>query len=150
MLRPHYPRWKSPQYPLDRRLGGPYNRSRRRGEEKNLALKPGLDLRPLGRPGCSQSPYRLRYPNSKYTWWREKIMKLLIVKFSSTSCCLVTVICKYVHQHRVLKLPQCTFCPWGENWMLLFNCQDVISLVLSSHQKKSKCPFANRKIFIDF
>jgi hypothetical protein len=35
--RPLYPRGKSPGYPLDRRLGGPHNRSERRGEEKILA-----------------------------------------------------------------------------------------------------------------
>jgi hypothetical protein len=34
MPRPLYPRGKSPRYPLDRRLGGPQNRSGRRGEEK--------------------------------------------------------------------------------------------------------------------
>jgi hypothetical protein len=31
-------RGKNPRYPLGRRLGGPQNRSGRRGEEKNLAL----------------------------------------------------------------------------------------------------------------
>jgi hypothetical protein len=31
-----YPRGKSPRYPLDRRLGGPQSRSRRRGEENIL------------------------------------------------------------------------------------------------------------------
>jgi hypothetical protein len=41
-----------PQYPLDRRLGGPQSWSRRRGEENILAL-PGLELRPLGRPARS-------------------------------------------------------------------------------------------------
>jgi hypothetical protein len=35
--RPLYPRGKSPRYPLDRRLGGPQNRSGRRGREKNRA-----------------------------------------------------------------------------------------------------------------
>jgi hypothetical protein len=34
--RPLYPRRKSPLYLLDRRLGGPQNRSGRRGEEKIL------------------------------------------------------------------------------------------------------------------
>jgi hypothetical protein len=34
--RPHYPRGKSPRYPLDRRLGGPQSRSGRFGEEKIL------------------------------------------------------------------------------------------------------------------
>jgi hypothetical protein len=33
---PPYPRGKNPRYPLDRRLGGPQNRSGRRGEEKIL------------------------------------------------------------------------------------------------------------------
>jgi hypothetical protein len=32
-----YPQGKRPQYPLDRRLGGPHNRSRRHGEEKIVA-----------------------------------------------------------------------------------------------------------------
>jgi hypothetical protein len=32
-----YPPGKSPQYPLDRRLGGPQSRSGRRGEKKSLA-----------------------------------------------------------------------------------------------------------------
>jgi hypothetical protein len=31
---PLYPRGKSPQYPLDKRLGEPQNRSGRRGEKK--------------------------------------------------------------------------------------------------------------------
>jgi hypothetical protein len=34
---------KSPWYPLDRKLGGPQNRSGRGGEEKNLWLLPGLE-----------------------------------------------------------------------------------------------------------
>jgi hypothetical protein len=35
-LRPLYPRGKNARYPLDRRLGGPQNRSGRRGEENIL------------------------------------------------------------------------------------------------------------------
>jgi hypothetical protein len=35
--RPFYPQRKSPRYSLDRRPGGPQNRSRRCGEEKHLA-----------------------------------------------------------------------------------------------------------------
>jgi hypothetical protein len=35
-FRPLYPRGKSLQYPLDRRLGGPQSRSERLGEEKIL------------------------------------------------------------------------------------------------------------------
>jgi hypothetical protein len=34
---PFSPRGKSPWYQLDRRLGGPQNRSGRRGKKKNLA-----------------------------------------------------------------------------------------------------------------
>jgi hypothetical protein len=37
MPQPLYPRGKSPRYPLDRRLGGPQNRSGWHGEEKILA-----------------------------------------------------------------------------------------------------------------
>jgi len=35
MPRPLYPQGKSPQYPLDKRLGGSQNHSGRGGEEKN-------------------------------------------------------------------------------------------------------------------
>jgi hypothetical protein len=34
--------WKSPLYPLDRRLGGPQSRSGR-GEEKNSQPSPGIE-----------------------------------------------------------------------------------------------------------
>jgi hypothetical protein len=33
-------------------------------EKRKLLTPPGLELRPLGRPACSQSLYRLRYPGS--------------------------------------------------------------------------------------
>jgi hypothetical protein len=36
MLRPFYPRWKIPKYPLYRKLGGFQNLSRCGGEEKNF------------------------------------------------------------------------------------------------------------------
>jgi hypothetical protein len=39
------PPGKEPPVPTDMRLGGPQNRSQRRGEEKIFAL-PGLELRP--------------------------------------------------------------------------------------------------------
>jgi hypothetical protein len=42
-LRPLYPQGKSPCYPLDRRLGGPQNRSGRGGEEKNSQAPPGIE-----------------------------------------------------------------------------------------------------------
>jgi hypothetical protein len=41
--RPLYPQEKSPWYPLDRRLGGPQNRSERGGEEKNSQPLPRLE-----------------------------------------------------------------------------------------------------------
>jgi hypothetical protein len=41
--RPLYPQGKSPWYPLDRRLGGPQNRSGSGGEEKNSQPLPGLE-----------------------------------------------------------------------------------------------------------
>jgi hypothetical protein len=41
--QPLCPHGKSPSYPLDRRLGGPQNRSARGGEEKNSQPLPGLE-----------------------------------------------------------------------------------------------------------
>jgi hypothetical protein len=41
--RPLYPQEKSPWYQLDRRLGGPQNRSGRGGEEKNFQPPPGIE-----------------------------------------------------------------------------------------------------------
>jgi len=38
-----YPGGKEPQYPLDRRLGGPQSRAGRGGEEKNSQLPPGIE-----------------------------------------------------------------------------------------------------------
>jgi hypothetical protein len=40
---PLYPQWKSPWYPVDRRLDGPQNRPGRGGEDKNYQLRPGLE-----------------------------------------------------------------------------------------------------------
>jgi hypothetical protein len=37
--QPFYPQGKSPQYPLNRRLGGPQNKSGRRGEKKIYETK---------------------------------------------------------------------------------------------------------------
>jgi hypothetical protein len=34
-------------------------------EKRKLLISPGLELRPLGRPVCSQALYRLRYPGSQ-------------------------------------------------------------------------------------
>jgi hypothetical protein len=41
--RPLYPQGKSPRYPLERRLGVPYSRSGRGGEEKNSQPLPELE-----------------------------------------------------------------------------------------------------------
>jgi hypothetical protein len=41
--RPLYPQGKNPWYPLDRRLGGPQNRSGRGGEEKTSQPPPGIE-----------------------------------------------------------------------------------------------------------
>jgi hypothetical protein len=48
-----YSRVKSPQYPLDGRLGGPQNWSGCYGEEKNLLPLLGIKLQFLGRPAHS-------------------------------------------------------------------------------------------------
>jgi hypothetical protein len=66
-LLPLYLRGKGPQYPLNRRLGGPQSLSERCGDENYLLLLPGIELRPLGRPARSQSTYRLNYPGSQIT-----------------------------------------------------------------------------------
>jgi hypothetical protein len=60
----HYPRRKSPWYPLDRGLGGPQSRSGRCGLEKNLMPLPGIEP---GQPARSPSLYRLSYPSSWYS-----------------------------------------------------------------------------------
>jgi hypothetical protein len=57
-------RGKSPQYPLDKRLGELQSRSGGRIEEEDLDL-PGLKLRPFGRPARSQALHRLRCPGSQ-------------------------------------------------------------------------------------
>jgi len=41
--RPIYSQGKSPRYPLDRRLGGPQNRSGQGGKEKNSQSQPGIE-----------------------------------------------------------------------------------------------------------
>jgi hypothetical protein len=46
------PRGKIPQYPLDRRMGGPHNHSGRRGKEKISPLR-GLVLRPSRYTDCA-------------------------------------------------------------------------------------------------
>jgi hypothetical protein len=71
-LLPHYPHEKSPRYPLARRL-------RLDDVEKRKFLTlPGLELRNIGRPACSQSLYRLRYPGSYLAmdkWYIKRIIK---------------------------------------------------------------------------
>jgi hypothetical protein len=45
-------RWMDPRVDLDE------------AEKRKFLTLPGLELRPLGRPACSQSLYRLSYPRS--------------------------------------------------------------------------------------
>jgi hypothetical protein len=59
MPRPLYPRWKSPRYPLDRRLGGSWSQPGRCGGENNMLSLPGIEPRP-----SSPSLYRVCYPGS--------------------------------------------------------------------------------------
>jgi hypothetical protein len=58
MPRLLYPRGKRTRNPSDRKLDGPQNRSKRRGEEKIFRLA-GIELRPLSRAVRSQSLSRL-------------------------------------------------------------------------------------------
>jgi len=43
MPRPLYLQRKSPWYPLDRRIGGPYSHSGHCGEERNPQPPPGIE-----------------------------------------------------------------------------------------------------------
>jgi hypothetical protein len=62
------PQIKNPRYPLDRRLGGPQNRSELGVEEKNSQPPLGIESRLSDRPAHSQSLlYRLSYPGS-FAW----------------------------------------------------------------------------------
>jgi hypothetical protein len=58
--RPLYPQGKIPLYSMDRRLGGPQNRSGRGGEEKNSHPLRGLE--PTYHPARSPPPYRWATP----------------------------------------------------------------------------------------
>jgi hypothetical protein len=42
-------------------------------EKRKFLTLPGLELRPLGRPACNQSLYRLRYPGSQENQVRLKL-----------------------------------------------------------------------------
>jgi hypothetical protein len=53
-------------------LSGYQSRSGRRREEEILSLQ-GLELRPLGRPTCSHSLYRLRYPSLLSNGYRGRL-----------------------------------------------------------------------------
>jgi hypothetical protein len=63
------PRGKSPRYTLDRKLGGPQSRSGSCGSRKIFLLS-GLELRPFGRPACSQSQSRQR---RKLSWSTKRL-----------------------------------------------------------------------------
>jgi hypothetical protein len=53
--RPIHPRGNSPQYPLDRGLGGPHSQSGRCGVDKDLLPLPGIELRPSSSQICKIS-----------------------------------------------------------------------------------------------
>jgi hypothetical protein len=57
--RPLYLQGKSPQYPLDRKLGGPQSRSWHGVEEKNSQPSSGIEPRLSDHPARSQSQCRL-------------------------------------------------------------------------------------------
>jgi hypothetical protein len=50
---------------------------------------PGLELRPLGRPACSQSLYRLRYPISR--WHNVFLSKTELKKSGGVICFFQTL-----------------------------------------------------------
>jgi hypothetical protein len=55
------PPGKEPLVPIERRLGGPQNRSGRGGEEKNSQPLPGLEP-PINQPVAQRSTGNLQYP----------------------------------------------------------------------------------------
>jgi hypothetical protein len=50
-------------------------------EKRKYLTLPGLELRPLGRPACSQSLYRLRYP----FFYMQRVAANILNKQSRTS-----------------------------------------------------------------
>jgi hypothetical protein len=68
------PQGKSPQNPLDRRLGGPQCRSGHSVEVKNSQPPPEFELRSSDRLAHSQSLYRLSHTDSnKFTDIKKSI-----------------------------------------------------------------------------
>jgi hypothetical protein len=78
--QPLYPRGRNCRYPLDRRLGGPQNRSRRRGEEKNLV--PTGTRAPTPRPS---SPQPLAIPTALSRLMSLKKTRWFLFRPSGTS-----------------------------------------------------------------
>jgi hypothetical protein len=66
MLQLLYTWGKSPQYPLDRRLGGPQSLSWYGGEEKNSHPPPGIEPPSHDHPAHSQLLYQLSYDYKYY------------------------------------------------------------------------------------
>jgi hypothetical protein len=88
--RPLYPRWKSLQYQLDRRLGRPMSRSQR-CDEINLLSLPGTEPQFLGRSAQRLSLYRLKYFLVRVHLCTVKLMctrsvKLVLCKVWASSC----------------------------------------------------------------
>jgi hypothetical protein len=94
--RPLYPRGKSPWFPLDRRLGGPQNRSGRHGEKKILAPT-GTRTPTSGRPARSQSLYRLSYPGSLCMFRAIQNVVMISVRLSQDSP-LAADLCRVFHE----------------------------------------------------
>jgi hypothetical protein len=78
--RPLYPQGKGPQWPLNRRLGGPQSWSGRGGEE--IISCPFRKWKP-GRPARSPSLYPLSYPGSLH----GKLTVIVLVHAAIYSCC---------------------------------------------------------------
>jgi hypothetical protein len=74
---------KFSRYPLDRRLGGPHNRSGHCGVKENLFPLPKIEPRLLGYPACRRSLYLLSYP-STYTCILYTYMYIILEGSSSS------------------------------------------------------------------
>jgi hypothetical protein len=101
-------------------------------EERKFLTLPRLELRPLGRPACSQSLYRFCYPGtSLYQYMNKKLMNEQFLSHSGglLSWCLLIL---------VVLQESCTlssFCWWHLNWKYLcghllafYNAREIICI----------------------
>jgi hypothetical protein len=125
--RPLYLRSKNPQYPWDRRLGGPQSQSGQGGEEKNSHHCPCRELNP-GCPACSLVTILTELSTPMFSWdnvnRRATDLHIFVfcLAYGNISGCLVLMdiqnsthgtiicwvsVCMYVCTHNVKYHPYC-------------------------------------------